>query len=392
VTTQDHTATAAPTEVGPSSSAPTVGFLELFYDLIFVASTMALSNAFTLELSWHWGGICALMFAMVWMLWFQTTTLMNAERSEDMGHRALVLLQMLLISLVTLTFVDDDVTHGQYLGLAYAGALFVVAAMHERAARTAPHLARWARIRRNRLLAAAVATFLAFTWIPDGVDLVVFGFAILLMVLPSGIGVRDRSSFPTVDTHHLLERGALLTLIMCGEAFVKVALVVSQGVITDADVVAIVVQFLVIFALWTVYFDDIPKAGLRPGALAAEVWVLLHLPLHIGIVSVAVGVSKFLQLDEHGVHEEVTALLGVGFTLVYGALGLIGLLGERRPIGPLTIARFGLAATAAVLALACAVVAWFTPTQLLIALAVMALAHAVAADRLRAATHVPALH
>ena len=60
---------------GPSTAqkpqATPVGFLELFYDLVFVASTMVLSNEFTRDPSWQSAGLCALMFVLLWLLWFQ---------------------------------------------------------------------------------------------------------------------------------------------------------------------------------------------------------------------------------------------------------------------------------------------------------------------------------
>ena len=102
--------------------APTVGFLELFYDLVFVASTMVLSNAFSERLTWRWAGVCAIVFALVWLLWFHTTLLMNVERRDDFGHRTLVLVQMFLIAMTTLAFVDRNYTATDYLGGTYGAA------------------------------------------------------------------------------------------------------------------------------------------------------------------------------------------------------------------------------------------------------------------------------
>jgi low temperature requirement protein LtrA len=389
--TPDDARPASGAAAGEDPSAPVVGFLELFYDLVFVAATMVISNAFSSgELTWAWGARCATVFALLWVLWFLTTTLTNVERVDDLSHRALTLAQMFLIILTVLAFADKEASPKDYLGITYAGALVVVAVMHNRAARADPDIRGWALVRRNRLLVAALMA-VATTWLPDRVDDTLFLATIVLLLVPTSLGRVMRAPLPRVDIHHLTERAALLTLIMCGEAFVKVALVVSEGTVDRSDVIAIAVEFVAVFALWFVYFDDIPKAGIRPGLPSAEGWALAHLPLQIGIVTVAVGISKFLVVDAHGVHEEVVLILTTGFVLVYGGLAVVGLLGRRTPIGPLTVARLAMVAVAIALGAVAWTFAWFTPAQMLLALAGFEIGHAVLADRLRRSTTVPAL-
>lgn len=370
----------------PADGAPVVGFLELFYDLVFVASTMVLSNTFAADLSWSTGGLCALVFALVWLLWFHTTNLANVERLDDLGHRALVLVQMLLISLTTIAFADKETSGGHFVGVAYGGAVAVVALLHHRVASSNPDVAAWARRRRNHLLLAGLL-LVATIVLPTVLDTAAFVAAVVVLVLPSSLGSTGRARRPPVDVHHLTERAALLTLIMCGEAFLKVSLTVTEGAISRTDVEAIVVEFLIVFAIFWTYFDDVPRAAIRPGPVLGELWALVHLPLQIGIVAVAVGVSKFLQIDGHGVHDAVVVVLGVGFSLVYASLVVLGQLGLRRPRGPLTSLRVATVA---------AVVAWSTfgwvaelaPEPYLVGLTVLALVHAAGANRLRLGTVV----
>jgi len=367
--------------------SPTIGFLELFYDLVFVASTMVLSNAFSEHLTWRWAGICSLIYALVWMLWFHTTLLMNVERRDDFGHRSLVLLQMFLIAMTTLTFVDREASHNDFLGLTYGLAVITVAVMYHRTAKANPDSAAWATMRRNRLLVAGVL-LMANTWLPDWADTVMFVVAIAVLVLPSSLGTERKRPFPPVDVHHLTERAALLTLIMCGEAFVKVGLVVSSGTIEEGDIIAIVIEFLVVFALFWTYFDDVPKAGIRRGYAWGEVWMLSHLPLQIGIVAIAIGMSKYLQVHDGHIHDEVIGILGTGWVTVYGGLALIGACGQRRPVVPLLLLRVGTATAAFVLTLTDAMWEWVSPPVLVALLACFSVSHAVVAAHLRQTTVV----
>jgi low temperature requirement protein LtrA len=328
------------------------------------------------------------VYVLVWMLWFHTTLLMNVERRDDFGHRTLVLLQMFLIAMTTLTFVDREATNNDLLGITYGLAVITVAAMYHRIVTRNERAAAWAAVRRNRLLLAGVL-LTANTFLPDWADTIVFLVAIVALVVPSSLGTRTKAPVPAVDVHHLSERAALLTLIMCGEAFVKVSLVVSNGSIDRSDVIAIVVEFVVVFALFWTYFDDVPKAGIRRGTVAAELWILSHLPLQLGIVAIAIGMSKYLQVEDGHVHDEVVAILGAGWAGVYLGLAFIGLLGERRPVGPLFALRAGTAAVAVVLALTDWFLFWIEPPLYVALLAALAVGHAVLAARLRTSTTVP---
>ena len=280
------------------NSAP-VGFLELFYDLVFVASTMVLSNKFSHDPTWESAGLCSLMFVLVWLLWFHTTVLMNVDRRDDLIQRALMFLQMFLIFILTLEFVDRSVTNPDLIGLIYTAAVFVLALAYHRVVNNEGDTGDWARGRRNRLILAGFLMIAAFI-IPDGVAFVIWGVAIMLLIVPTSAAHSRGLPTEALDEHHLTERAALLTLVVIGEAFLKVALVVSEGSMDWSDISAIVVLFVILFALFSIYFDDIPRAGIRSGILAGEAWLLSHLVLQLGVIAFAIGMSKYLQVADQG--------------------------------------------------------------------------------------------
>ena len=84
-----------------------------------------------------------------------------------------------------------------------------------------------------------------------------------------------------------------LTIIVCGEAFVKVAIAVSNGSVVEVDVIALAFQFVLTFAIWSIYFEDIPHAGIRADRLRA--WLGLHLVLQLALAGTAIGVSKLVK-------------------------------------------------------------------------------------------------
>lgn len=366
--------------------APPVGFLELFYDLVFVAATMVLSNEFASDPTWRNAGSCALMFTLLWLLWFHTTVLMNVERRDDLGQRGLVFMQMLLIFLVTLTFVDRDISSVDAVGGLYLLAVLVVAFAHHRIRGAAAPIGEWAVARRNRLVLAGLVMACGIV-VPDGPDFLLYGLAVLLLVVPTSLTVRG-IPVPPVDEHHLSERAALLTLIVMGEAFVKTALVVTSGAITGWDVLAIMTMFVVLFGLFAVYFDDVPKAGIRIGILFGELWMLAHLVLQLSIIGVAVGISKYLQIGEGEVPPYGVVVLMVSYVGIFVGLALIGEFDRRVPRGAMVGLHAGTAALALAGGLLTLAVEPITPGTYLLSLAALTIVNAFVGERLRARTTV----
>lgn len=365
--------------------AQVVPFLELFYDLVFVASTMVLSNQFSHHVGWHSAGTCALMFGLLWLLWFHTTVLMNVERRDDLGQRGLVFAQMFMIFVTTLAFLDSSTSDVDLVGAGYLVAVLIVAYGHHRIRDLPDPVGGWARARRNRLVLAGAVVFTGIL-IPDGIDWLMYAIAIVLLVMPTTFATWRGRPVPPVDEHHLSERAALLTLIVMGEAFVKSALVISSGSITGWDMITLAVLFVILFGLFAAYFDDIPKAGIRDGDLSGEMWLLAHLALQLSIVVLAVGVSKFLQVDESGVPAKAIVVLMVAYSGIFIGLALIGAFSRRSRHVEMMVLRLGTAAVAVAGGFVAILLDGFTPGEYLLMLAALSSIHSILASRLSVLT------
>src|SRR5215468_4440618 len=108
-------------------------WLELFYDLVFVAAILVFSSAVS---HLHDGARIAwvvIVFAAVWWIWLSTTIFTNRYRMTDLGHRLLLLLQMFLVVLIAIEARAGVVRDETYLALTYGGLVGTVAAMYWRA-------------------------------------------------------------------------------------------------------------------------------------------------------------------------------------------------------------------------------------------------------------------
>ena len=364
-------------------------WLELFYDLVFVAAILVFSSAVS---HLHDGariGWVVIVFAAVWWIWLSTTIFTNRYRMTDLGHRLLLLLQMFLVVLIAIEARAGVVRDERYLALTYGGLVGTVAAMYWRAWRRGGPDHQFAR-HLATLNSVAAALFVVAAPLPDALRIAVAAAGIAVVVLPAIARSSRLSEFPALDEGHLVERLGAFTIIVCGESFVKVAIAVSNSTVDGIDVVALAFQFVLTFALWASYFEDIPYAGLNQRR--AGPWLACHLATQLGIAGTAIGVSKLVDLGffEQLPAEDILEIMAT-LALVYLGLAGIGVCTRRRPIRPLLLLRLATALVVVIAGVAAWQLPWFDLLEGVAMLTVVAVAHAFLVVLLRARTEVVAL-
>ena len=374
----------------PSSvlTVPMSVWVELFYDLVFVAAILVLSAAAShLDDGVRVARIVA-VFIGLWSVWLATTFFANRYRVQDMTHRLLVLAQMFIVVLVAMQAHAGIRQDAVYLSLTYGGLAATVALMYTRVARTKPIGPGDAR---RRALAAwiSVGICVVAAVVPWPVCTAVWFAGFVALLVSTLGGTRTTGSGTGIHEDHLVERMGAFTIIVCGEAFVKVAIAVSDSTVDEVDVLALFFQFVLTFAIWTSYFEDVPNAGIRAGWLRS--WLGLHLVFQLAIAGTAIGVARFVKIDplDDIPPEDLLVITGTLAT-VYLALGLIGICTRRKPARDLLVLRLVTSVVVVVVGLA----AWQIPVVDLVhgvaALSVVAVLYAVVSYRMTRRTAVPA--
>lgn len=362
-------------------------WIELFYDLIFVAAVLILSVAVahvhpSSGIIW-----LVLVFAALWWVWFSTTACANRFHMTDLPHRILLLFQMLIIVLMAMEARVSVTGDSDYLAAEYGLLLLTVSFMYFRAARPGRSSDRGYAMRLAVLNAVAAACFFVAVPLPESGRLILSVVSLAVLVISSIVMLHQVDDFTDSDEKHFLERMGAFTLIVCGEAFVEIAISVSDATLGTVNVGALVFEFILVFALFTSYFDDIPAAGLNQRRFGW--WASLHLVIQIGIAGTAVSASKLINLDaSHRLPDTEILWLTANLTIIYLALAGVGVCTRRRPARPLAVARVMTAAGVAV----AGVVAWLLPgiylAEALPIFAAIVGIHAFVAVRLRAQTRV----
>jgi low temperature requirement protein LtrA len=361
------------------------GWLELFYDLIFVAVILIFSSAVShiddvVKVSWVAGVAIAL-----WWIWLSTTMYINRFRTDDFFERVLVLAQMFLVVLLAVEASEGVRRDSVLLSLTFAALIGTVGIMYLRSARSDSPLAPFARNRAAFAL-ASTAIFLVAAPFGDPVQGVLWVVGLVVTIVPAVVQSERLGPTAAIDETHAVERLGAFTIIVLGEAFVKVAVEISTSDIVDLDVAALAFQFILTFAIWSSYFEDVPTAGIARGRF--EPWTALHLLMQLGISATAIAVAQLVAVAPLAdVPDDVIIEITISLVVIYGALALLGLCSRRRPIRPLLTLRLVTVVVFGVVG----VVGWLMPVDVVVglgALSVVAIGHAYLASRLTRETEV----
>lgn len=291
-------------------------WLELFFDLIFVVAIAKATHVLGHAHEGHIAPSLYLKFVLiiipVWWAWTGHTLFANRFETGDTLQRILTLIQMVFaISLSVFINPDFDPNYQGFL-LSYAAFRAILVLMYLRAARVCPE---------NR----KVSIYLAVGF---GVGVAISLSSLLFegnwryVVLYAGIGFdllvplagRVRLKSLPVEPHHLPERFALLAIIVLGESIVNLSFSLEVATWTFGQLVAGGMGFVMIAALWWVYFDIIEGVVMGKNLGAGH-------PIIYGHLFVYAGMSILANVIGLGIHPEIS--LGDHRLLAGLALGCV---------------------------------------------------------------------
>lgn len=312
-----------------------VTWLELFYDLIFVAGFIQLGNALGDKVTpGVFLGFCG-VFAAMWLAWAGFTFYGNRFIVDDFTHRMMVFVKMITVGAMAVSahVIVSGGGEGSYdhrgFAAAYALAQTLVALLYLRSFKQQEMGRAYSRYW-GGVFALGALIWLASMAVPAPQTFILWAAALLLiMVAPMHRHSRElRECYPH-DLEHLSERYGLLTLIVLGESFVKVlATLVEKGVAWSTMLQA-GGALLVTFAVWWIYFDDVAGSKLKKTNLAMPIWWLSHLPLQIGITALGVALKKAVTYDV-AAYPPYRWLLAGSLAMIFLAAAVIDSVSERR--------------------------------------------------------------
>lgn len=302
-----------------------VGFVELFFDLVFVFAVTQISHLLLEHPDLEHALQSAFLTMALWIVWMWTTWATN-WLDVDRAPTRLMLFALMgggLVLAAAIPHAFDE--RGLVFAAAYAGMQlgrngFLCFALRQGAANE----------RRNFERIQVYLVLTAALWIAgglsDGAARWAFWVSALAIEMISplwgfwlpGVG-RSTANDWRVDPEHMAERTGLFIIIALGESVILIGATFAAADIWDAEHVgALAGAFGGAVAMWWIYFVTVAEEARveferaeNPGALARTAYTYAHIPMAAGIILTAVG-NEMVLAHPGGHTEPVTALIVAG--------------------------------------------------------------------------------
>lgn len=306
-----------------------VGYMELFFDLVYVFAVTQLSHHLLEHRSWNGALQTAILFLAVWWAWIYTTWATNWVDPDKAANRLMIGAVMIGSLILSSTLPYAFGKYGLIFALAYVAvqvgrSLYVSRAMGE-----------WERGGPRNLVRIAIWFCLSGTlWIAGGlahdIEARMAWWAAALLIESSGpiffyfvpgLG-RSHSEDWEIAGGHMAERCALFIIIALGEGLLITGATFGKLTVEPATIAAFVTAFLGSFAMWWVYFDIGAKRGAEhiehhenPGLIGRNAFTYWHIPIVAGVVMIAVTDEMTLMHPREPVHLDFLAITSGGMAL-----------------------------------------------------------------------------
>jgi low temperature requirement protein LtrA len=362
---------------GETVAGRTVSFLELFYDLVYVAVIGQAAHHLAEHVSLRGFAEFSVLFALIWIAWVNGSLYLELHGREDGRTRSIVFVQMGILVLLAVFTADAASDSGRAFALVYATFLafstwqWYTVRRQDRADHP-EFLALTARYVTS--MAVAVAVVFASAFLGAEPRLVVWAALAVAFVL--GMALVGRSEVAMAQgllpTESLVERFGLFTIIVLGEVVFGVVDGLStperDGITITTGMIALVIGF----GFWWLYFDLVGRRLPRSGRGGVANWLLSHLPITLSITAAGAAMVSLIGHAGDARTPESTSWLLAGAV----ALGLLALIPTTRALvdaerlavvyRPVSAAMVGGAGAALV-------VGWVRPVPWLLALLLVAI-------------------
>jgi low temperature requirement protein LtrA len=327
--------------------------LELFFDLAYVLVIMQRVAAVTENLTWNGLLVLVGLFVAIWLSWMDFTLYANRFDTDDVVFRVAKLAATLAIAGCAASATGAVGEYAVPFAACYLATRLILLGLHLRAWRHVPG----ARPTINVYLACILAS--AALWavslaVPSPTRYILWAAAVLIDGVGPALATLRSDKLP-LHVEHLPERFGLFVILVLGEALGGVVRGVHDAHWAAPAVLAGLVGFVAIAALWWIYFDvgadasaddlaETEAAEAEPSEDAVDerhdLFVYGHLPMTFGIVLAGVG------LEELVLHPDTAAPSAYGWLLAGGAvlflLGIVMVVGgtarEWRSVWPWPLA------------------------------------------------------
>lgn len=305
-------------------------WVELFFDIIFVFSITQVVGLFHDGITWTSVGQAVLAFWLVWWAWSQFTWALNAADTKRPVVEVVTLLAGAVAFVMAVTVPDAFGDRAIWFAITYVLVRLIGLGLSIWASSTAANqknvVLTFAVVSVGGLVAVvagAVAGGVAQYWF--------LGAMIVLDMVAAQLG--GKSGDWRMQVEHFSERHGLFVIIALGESLIIAAHGLTGHEWTPELAIFSIGALAMTFGLWWSYFasakDELDRVieekddrGVNLTELLRDTFSLIHFPMLLGIIGVAVAIEEGIAHPDHALELEGRLALGVGLGLFVGGMAL----------------------------------------------------------------------
>ena len=320
----------------PPAAARRVTWLELFYDLIFVAAVSQVAEP--LHHHYSFDGLLRLvpLLTLIWWAWTGHSFFATRFHVDDPVQRLLTVVQVFVVAVMAANAQEALASRSTAgFAAAYAALRILLVVQYGRARRLPAARAVATRHAIGHGIAALI--WLASALVPAPERYWLWAAAFVVDLGTPWIAVHHMINVPH-NEHHLPERFGLFTIIVFGETIVAVMKgIESQEAWPAAAALSAFLSLAMLFMMCWWYFDGAGGASQQPvrsrrDAIRLHVWTYAHLPLCVATVVGGVGLNELVASASHtALTASSVLLLTSSMAVAMLTLTLIGAVSSTRP-------------------------------------------------------------
>lgn len=279
-----------------------VGFVELFFDLVFVYAVTQLSHGLLHHFTWTGLAETAFLMLAIWWVWVYTAWVTNWLDPESNVVRLLLFVLMLAGLVLSISLPDAFGERGLVFACAYTfmqvgRSLFMCGVLRGR-----NHGNYHNFLRITTWLSLSGVLWIAGGMLHHDARYILWGAALTIEYLSPAFGFwtpglgRSKTAVWDVSGAHLAERCALFIIIALGESLLVTGATFAELPWSPITITAFLTAYTCTVAVWWIYFSTSAERASEkiaacsdPGWIARLAYTYLHLPIVAGIILSAVA-------------------------------------------------------------------------------------------------------
>jgi low temperature requirement protein LtrA len=305
-------------------------WLELFYDLIFVAVIAQLSHKLSADISLNAILGYAFLFVPVWLLWLSSTYYNERFEVYDVRHRVFTFIKMIPIAGLACSIHGAFEETSVAFAVSYIAARVILIYMWLIAGRRQDSMTRKTTERFVIGSSISVLLWIVSLFLHGELRFVLWGVALLIEMITPFTTVKIQTKMVRISVSHISERFGLFTIIAIAETVIGVVNGVAKlHHITFHSGLAGGLGLTFAFSIWWVYFDHVIYRPFRQNTWVISLWSYLHLPTTIGITAIGAGMVNIVAHEGEAAGAPLRWMLCGAVSLVLLIMGILGSLNER---------------------------------------------------------------